>query len=78
MVFHWSLNDSKSRQVSWTLLSILDDLNNPVGWMVSIRPPTSNPSSPFQAFGNRFKRTNDNWYNSSSQVRQLSRFSGKV
>ena len=26
MVFHWSLSDSKSRQVSWTLLSILSDL----------------------------------------------------
>ena len=30
MVFHWSLRDSKSPQVSWTLLSILAVLNNAV------------------------------------------------
>ena len=47
MVFQWSLNDSKSPQVSRTLLSILADLNNFVVWMASIRPPTSNSSSPF-------------------------------
>ena len=28
MVSHWSLSDSKSPQVSWTLLSILADVNN--------------------------------------------------
>ena len=44
MVFHWSLSDSKSPQVSRTLLSIL---NNAVVWMVSTRPPSSKPSSPF-------------------------------
>ena len=38
MVFHWSLSDSKSLQVSKTLLSILADLNNVVVWMVSTRP----------------------------------------
>ena len=43
MVFHWSFSDSKSPQVPWTLLSILDFLNNAVVWMVSIRPPTSSP-----------------------------------
>ena len=47
MVFHWSLSDSKSPQVSKTLLSILAVLNNAVVWMVSTRPPTSKPSSPF-------------------------------
>ena len=47
MVFHWSLSDSKSPQVSWTLLSILAVLNNAVVWMVSTRPPTSKSSSPF-------------------------------
>ena len=47
MVFHWSLSDSKSPQVSRTLLSILAVLNNPVVWMVSTRPPTSKSSSPF-------------------------------
>ena len=33
-VFHWSLSDSKSPQVSRTLLSILAVLNNTVVWMV--------------------------------------------
>ena len=47
MVFHWSLSDSKSPQVSRTLLSILVVLNNAVVWMVSARPPTSKSSSPF-------------------------------
>ena len=35
MVSHWSLSDSKSPQVSRTLLSILVDLTNAVVWMVS-------------------------------------------
>ena len=46
MAFHWSLSDSKSPQISRTLLSILAVLNNAVVWMVSIRPPTSKSSSP--------------------------------
>ena len=47
MVFHRSLSDSKSPQVSRTLLGILAVLNNVVVWMVSIRPPISKSSSPF-------------------------------
>ena len=46
MVFHWSLRDNKSHRISRTHLSILVDLNNAVVWMVSIRPPISNLSSP--------------------------------
>ena len=46
MVFHWSLSDSKSLQVSRTLLSILAVLNNAVVWMVSTRPPNSKSSRP--------------------------------
>ena len=46
-VFHWSLSDSKSPQVSRTLLSILAVLNNVVVWMFSNRLPTSKSSSPF-------------------------------
>ena len=46
MVFHWSLSDSNSPQVSRTLLSILAVLNNAVVWMVSTRPLTSKSSSP--------------------------------
>ena len=46
MVFHRSLSDNKSFQVSWTLLSILANLNNAVVWMVSIRPVIFKFSSP--------------------------------
>ena len=45
MVFHWSLSDSKSPQVSRTLLSILAVLV--VVWMVSTRSSTSKSASPF-------------------------------
>ena len=47
MVFHWSLSDSKSPQVSRTRLRILAVLSNAVVWIVSIRPPTSKSSRPF-------------------------------
>ena len=47
MVFHWSLNDSKSPQVSRTRLRILAVLSNAVVWIVSTRPPTSKTSRPF-------------------------------
>ena len=46
MAFHWSLSDSKSPQVSRTLLSILADLINAVVWTVSTRPVISKSSSP--------------------------------
>ena len=41
MIFHRSLSDSKSPQVSRTLLSILGVFNNGVVWVVSTRPSTS-------------------------------------
>ena len=47
MVLHWSLSDSKSPQVSRTLLSILDDHKNAIVWMVSTFPLISKSSSPF-------------------------------
>ena len=47
MVFHWSLSNSKSPQVSRTRISILAVLSNAVIWIVSIRPPTSKSSRPF-------------------------------
>ena len=46
MVSHWNLSDSKSLQVSRTLLSILADLNNAVVWMVSTHPLISKSSCP--------------------------------
>ena len=45
MFFHWNLRDSKSPQVSRTLLSLLADLNNAVVWMVPSRPLISKSSS---------------------------------
>ena len=47
MIFHRSLSDSKSPQVSRTLLSILAVLNNVVVWMVATRPATSKSSSSY-------------------------------
>ena len=47
MVFHWSLSDSKSPQVSRTRLRILAVLSNAVVWIVSTRPPTSKSFRPF-------------------------------
>ena len=41
MVFHWNLSDSKSTQVSRTLLKILADFNNAVIWKVSACLPIS-------------------------------------
>ena len=47
MVFHWSLSDNKSPQVSITLLSILADLNNAGVWVVFTRTLIFKSSSPF-------------------------------
>ena len=47
MVFHWSLSNKKSSQISRTLLSILAVLSKVVVWIVFTRPPTSKSSSPF-------------------------------
>ena len=47
MVFPWRLSNSKSPQVSRTLLSILAVFNNTVVWMVFTRPPPSKSSWPF-------------------------------
>ena len=47
MVFHWSLSDSKSPQVSWARLRILAVFSNAVFWIVSTCPPTSKFSRPF-------------------------------
>ena len=47
MVFHWSLSDSKSPQVSRTRFRILAVLSNAVVWIVSTRPPTFKSCRPF-------------------------------
>ena len=60
MLFHWSLNDSKSPADSRTLFSILADLNNALVSMVSIRPLISKFSNPC-TFGDSTKRVNYNW-----------------
>ena len=47
MVFHWSLSDSKSPQVSRTRLRILAVLSKAVIWIVSTPPATSKSSRLF-------------------------------
>ena len=47
MVFHWSLSESMSPQVSRALLAILAVLSNADICIVSTRPPTSKSSRPF-------------------------------
>ena len=47
MVFHWSLRDSKSPQVSRTRLRIPAVLSNAAVWIVPTRPPSSKSSRPF-------------------------------
>ena len=79
MVFQWNLSDSKSPQVSRTLLSILSVLNNAVVWMVSTRPPTSKSSSPFSnPLAYNTKSTNYIWYNCHLHVPQFFQFPRKV
>ena len=45
VVFHWRLSDSKSPQVSLDLVSVVDNLNNVVVWMVLILPLITNSTS---------------------------------
>ena len=79
MFLYWSLSDSKSSQVSRTLLSILAVLNNAVIWIVSTRLPTSKSSRPFNnPFVYCAKSTYHNWYNRHFHVPQLFQFSSKV
>ena len=47
MVFHWSLSDRKSPQVSRTRLRILAVHSNAVVWIVSVRLPISKSSRSF-------------------------------
>ena len=47
MVFHWSLKDCKSPQVSKMLLSIPTDINNCAFWMVYAHPLISNSFNSF-------------------------------
>ena len=46
MAFHRSLSDSKSHQVSRTLLSILADINDAIVWTVFTRTNIFKSSSP--------------------------------
>ena len=79
MVFHWSLSDSNSPQVSRTLLSILVVLNNAVVWVVSTRPPTSKSYSPFDnPLFTVTKSTNYNVHHCHLDVSPLFQSSSKV
>ena len=67
-VFHWSLGDSKSLQISRTLHSIPADLSSAVVCKILILLVISNSSSLFffWAFQNRSKHTDYIWYQSLS------------
>ena len=84
MVFHWSLGDSKSPQVSRTLLSILAVLSNAV--VVFTRPPISKSSRPLNnplvmvpkaqiTIGTIVNFMFNSFFNSLSKSRYLSFFS---
>ena len=79
MVFHWNLNDSKSSQVSRSLLSILTDLNNIV---VLDGLHTSSyfqvRQSLYQSFGDCTKSTDYNLYRHHFHDSQFFQFSGKI
>ena len=86
MVFHWSLSDSKSPQVSRNRLRILAVLSNAVVWIVSTRPPTSKSSWPFNnllvivpkapiAIGTIVTFMFHSFFNSQARSRYLSFFS---
>ena len=86
MVFHWSLSDSKSPQVSRTRLRILAVLSNAVIWIVPTLPPTSKFSRPFNnplvivpkapiTIGTIVTFMFDSFFNSLARSRYLSFFS---
>ena len=86
MVFHWSLSDSKSPQISRTLLSILTVLKNKVVWMVSTRPLNCKSSSSFSiplvtvlnapiTIGKTVNCMSHIFFNSLARLRYLSFFS---
>ena len=78
MVFHKSLNDNKSPQVSRTLLSILDDLNiyNWDGLHSSVN--FQDLLSLHKTFGDCTERANYNWYRCYFYVAQFFQFASNV
>ena len=77
--FQWSLSDSKSPQVSRTLISILADLSNIV-FLDSLHPSSYFLvlQSFYQSFGDINKCTNYNWYNRHFHVPLFFQFPSKV
>ena len=81
MLFHWSLSDSKSPQVSRTRLRILVVLSNAVVWIVSTCPLTSKSSRPFNnplvivPIGTIITFMFHSFFNSLARLRYLSFFS---
>ena len=85
IVSHLSLSDSKSPQVSKTLLSILPDLNNAIVWMVSVRrfisefpkpwinPSVTLPKAPI-TIGNNATFLSHSFFNSLARSMNLSFF----
>ena len=71
MVFHWSVSDSKSPNVSKTLMNILVHLNNAVV-LVLILPQISKSYSFFtRILGSRYMHTNYHCYHSHASVPEI-------
>ena len=73
-----TLSESKSLQVSRTLLSILAVLSNAVIWIVATRPSSSKSSGPFNNPLVIVPKAKHNWYNRHFHVPQPFQFSSKV
>ena len=79
MVFHKSLSDNKSYQVSMNLFSILANLNNAVFGLFTLGPLISKYFYPFyQFFEYCTKSTIKNWYKRHFHVSQYFQFLCKV
>ena len=71
VVFDWNLSDSKSHQVSRTLLSILAHLHSAVVWIVSILLISTSLFS-------RILDTHYNWYYRNFHIPQFFEFASKI
>ena len=79
MVFHWTLIDSKSPQISRTIISIQSDFNTAVVWLVSHACSYFQVAqSLHQSFEGCTERTNYNWYHSYFHIQWFVQFFSKV
>ena len=70
-VFHCSLSDSKSLQISRTLPSIAADLDSTVVWIVSIFPLIFSSSGRFSRFSQVLGKCSNHCYHNHLHVRRV-------